>query len=145
MGPIAFPLDGVTAVLVYLSKSAQSNVIAVFENIALPESGDPSINETNVGKDTFMETDKRDSKTIKRFLVTPGLDYQTFVGTRQAAGSETDRELERRRSLRSRRMLKLSRIQSKSAPKLDIYQQFVPKSQQRAVDRLEEVPGKRHP
>jgi hypothetical protein len=48
-----------------------------------PYKGDPGINSVSIlrlGKDTFMETDKRDRKTIttKRFMVTP-VDGKTMT------------------------------------------------------------------
>jgi hypothetical protein len=52
-----------------------------------PYKGDPGINSVSIlrlGKDTFMETDKRDGKTItsKRFMVTPvyGKTMTVIVG-----------------------------------------------------------------
>lgn len=59
-----------------------------------PYKGDPGINSVSIvrlGKDTFMETDKRDGKTIttKRFMVTPvdGKTMTVIVGDDLTSGA----------------------------------------------------------
>jgi hypothetical protein len=69
-----FKADGDSLVMTNLTGQSYT---AKLDGTDAPYKGDPGINSVSIlrlGKDTFMETEKRDGKTIttKRFMVTPG-------------------------------------------------------------------------